>query len=239
MDPNIQQWAQTPEAQPYLQQYMPRQQAPSMGMGSMGGGGFSDYLIQLINQNQANPSFQQNMLGYYLDTMNPMNQPDPLQQQYQLLQNQMLFNQTSGYQGENLSNLALSLLSSDNKELQGYGMNLLESVLSQNYPGYVGEKGLGMSSRQPKSYEDIQRAKALEVLTGEGAEGLSPEDFEWYSFLANASDEEIRRYLEAKNKFVVNPWSEYWRGTGAGNPFDASAWSPEARARAKMGYTNY
>jgi hypothetical protein len=213
MDPNIQQWAQTPEAQPYLQQFMPQQQAQPMGMGTMGGGGFNDYLMQLIGQNQGNPKFQQQMLGYYLDTINPMNQPDPLQQQYQLLQNQMLMNQVGGYQSENLTNLALSLLTSENPELQGYGMNILKTTLEQDYSGYV-QPETPISEKSPYDVIREGAGNRYSEMAGEGVTDL--DTLNWQRYLSGADDEEIRRYNAAKKYKQAGfwggggilPWSE-------------------------------
>jgi hypothetical protein len=75
-------------------------------------------LMQLIGQNQANPKFQQSILGYYLDSMNPINHPDPFTATKTILTESNVNEPGRRLSGENFPTLALSLLSSDNKELQ-------------------------------------------------------------------------------------------------------------------------
>ena len=204
MDPYISQWSQSAEAQPYMQKAI-----TAMGGSGMGGQDqYGQYLQELINSNQANPTFQKQMLGYYLDYTNPQNQ------------------QQTGVD-ENKLNTALSLWSSENEE----DKMIAKLLLSEVYPQISDTMSSGYGA--PNSYEDILRNEAMGLL--KEPESLSRDDYEWQKFMANATDEQVRQYEEAKGKWA-NPFDEYWKGTGVGNPFDSSFWSPEARARAKMGY---
>jgi hypothetical protein len=205
----------------------------SQGMGGygMGGGGndYGSYLRELINANQANPQFQQQMLGQYLDYTNPANQ-----QQLGYTQNQMELEQN-----ELLSSVALSLMSSEDPGAQQRGMAILDSIFGGQVPGY--EESYSVQP-QTQTYEDLKRQQAQTILSE--PEGLKRKDFDWYSFLQNATDEQIRQYEEAKRRFGRDAtWNvkgaldtDYWGGTGFYNPFDASAWSAERAARAKLGY---
>jgi len=116
MDPYIQQWAQSGDAQPYLQQVMGQSAQGSYGMG--GGDPYSDYLMQLINSNPEDQRFQDQMLGYYLDYTNPQNQRGGLD--------------------ENTLNTALSLLSSEDPSLKEWG----KMLLAESFP-QLGESGYG------------------------------------------------------------------------------------------------
>ncbi|HOM78173.1 MAG TPA: hypothetical protein PLT50_03155 [bacterium] len=215
MDPELLQWSQTPEAQPYLQQ------AEQMLAGSLFGstpqaGGLDVYgrfLQSLILDNPQNPQFQNQVLGYYLDYANPINQ-----RQWGM--------------DENKLNTGLSLLSSEDENLQRAGL----SLISEAYPTLNEYMDVGgYTGGAPQTYEDVIRQQAIDRL--KNPEGMSQRDFEWNSFLANATDEQIRQYLEAKK--MANPlhnFDPYWSGTGVYNPFDASFWSKERAAQAKMGY---
>jgi hypothetical protein len=197
LSPQIQQWAQTAEAQPYLAQTVPQYSGMGgSGMGGYGGGmGGSDYgsyLRELINTNQANPQFQQQMLGQYLDYQNPANQ-----QQLGYTQNQMELGQN-----ELLSSVALSLMSSEDPGAQQRGLAILDSIFRGQVPGY---NEAASPTIDQYGYYDMVRQNALNTLQEMGQTGAVDRDMlEWYNFLANASDEQIDYYdqLEGSGKEI-------------------------------------
>lgn len=77
MNPNLLQWAQSEEAQPYLQRYMPQQVPQPQGNGySAGGGDYGMMLKRMFDANAGNPDLQRTLLGEYLNTISPSNQMD-------------------------------------------------------------------------------------------------------------------------------------------------------------------
>lgn len=214
MDPYIQQWSQSPDAQQYLQQAM-----QNLGIqGGMGGYGISTsdpygaYLNQLINSNTANPGLQEKLLGYYLDYANPTNQ-----QAQGIDENKLAFAQTLLSAGAGTPEYDM-------------GMALAQEIYPQ-----LANTGYATTGQSTGGYEDIIRERALEQL--EEKDALNRRQYDWNSFLANASDEQIRQYEEAKkNATFLKGGRDYWGGTGIYNPFDASFWRKERAAQAKMGY---
>lgn len=228
LSPQILQWAQSAEAQPYIAKYLPTTPTQSMGgigMGGMDTGGYGSYLVDLINANQANPDFQQQMLGEYLNFANPLNL-----QQYSLNQQQDYYTQQEMglREREATINTALSLISSEDPTIKGIGQMLLTQVFPE-----IANTGYGVGQTvSPAPYENITRQEALARL--QDPTGISREEYEWNRFLATASDEDIRRYEEARNE-----WEKEKSGWGAafrGNPFSAEYWSPEQYARSTLGY---
>lgn len=174
---------------------------------------YGNYLMSLIEANSSDPSFQDKIFGYYLDYKDPRNQKSPYD--------------------ENILNMALSLMSSEDPQAQEWAKILIQGSFPQLGTANSTTGGYGT----PTSYEDILRNQSRDVLKDPST--LSRGDYDWNTFLANASNEQVSAYDEARNKTVVNPWDEYWKGTGTGNPFDSSFWSPEARAKAKMRQLGY
>lgn len=130
---------------------------------------------------------------------------------------------------ENKLATAQTLLSAgEDSPLYAMGLSLLQEVYPQ-----IGQTAGGYGA--PETYEDVLRQKAQGLM--EKPTELDRPEYDWQKFLMNASDEQVRLYEEAKKKTVG--FGSYWKGTGARNPFDASFWSPEARARAKLGYTDF
>lgn len=199
-------WRNSPN-NPYRGQY-------SNNVGGYGmGDDYGSYLENLINANSGDPGFQDSILKYYLDYKDPRNQKSPYD--------------------ENILNMALSLMSSEDPQAQEWAKILIQESFPQLSTANSTTGGYGT----PTSYEDILRNQSRDALKDPST--LSRGDYDWNTFLANASNEQVSAYDEARNKTVVNPWDEYWKGTGSGNPFDSSFWSPEARARAKMKQLGY
>lgn len=211
----IEQWSQSAEAQPFLQQAMAERGASMPQQGGMGGYGAPDPYMQQINSlisaNPNNPKLQEWLLKLSMDYSDPRNQ------------------QTQGID-ENLANIALSLMSSDKPEAYEMGISLLKGSVPQ-----LAEMGDLGGYGESQTYEDVKRQEALGLL--EDPSDLSERDFEWNKFLSQATDEQVREYLQAKeNATFLEGGKGYWKGTGIYNPFDSSFWNKERAARAKMGY---
>lgn len=178
MDPAILEWSKTPEAQPYMQKAMGMLMGSTPGDSSLGEGDlYGKYLQTLITSNSQNPQFQNQMLGYYLDYINPVNQ-----RQWGM--------------DENKLNIGLSLLSAEDENLQRAGL----SLISEAYPTLNEYMDIsGYAGGIPQTYEGTIRQQARENL--KNTEGMTQEEFEWNSFLANATDEQIRAYNTANPSF--------------------------------------
>lgn len=234
MNPEIMQWAQTPEAQPYLQKFQPQQSQPQMGGYGMGGGydGYASMLKWMYDNSAGNPKAQNAYVGEYLDMMNPVNQ-------YSFKAEQ---EKNDRYGTEMLLNTALSIISSEDPAMQQVGQTLLLEALGNSYPEIAGSL-IGTGYDEPQTYEGIKRQSAKDIIGGEDVQGLSKDQYDWYNFLANASDSQVREYDEAKKGASrifggFNKFSDEWAGTGVWNPFNAAFWSPEKAARSRTGYSN-
>ena len=129
MDPYILEWSKTPQAQPYMEQA--RAILGGSNTGGFGAGGqdqYGQYLYQLINANQGNPSLQKELLGYYLDYTNPFNQAE--------------LNRDEGAERDRKINAALSLMSSDDDTIKSMGLtlflNAFPELTNTNQTGYGG-----------------------------------------------------------------------------------------------------
>lgn len=215
MDPYIQQWSQSEDAQQYLQQAM-----QNLGMsqqGGMGGYGVQDPYVRQINglikANSANPGLQEWLVKSLVDYQGAMSQ----QNQQGVDENKLAFAQTLLSAGAGTPEYDM-------------GMALAQEIYPQ-----LANTGYATTGQSTGGYEDIIRERALEQL--EEKDALNRRQYDWNSFLANASDEQIRQYEEAKkNATFLKGGRDYWGGTGIYNPFDASFWRKERAAQAKMGY---
>ncbi len=209
MDPQILQWSQTAEAQPYIQQARQILESQYGGSGYSGydmsnafQDPYSQYLFELINQNSQDPSFQKQLMGYYLDYTNPINQ-----RQWGM--------------DENKLNTGLSLLSSKDENLQRAGLSLISEV----YPTLNEYMDVGgYTGGAPQTYEDVLRNEAKTLL--ENPEGLSRGEYEWNQYLANsATPEQIFAYEQSKPTWKdimqqededVTQWKNLLSGVGTG-----------------------
>ena len=153
------------------QDWAMRQNPQMGGMGSMGN--FGGYLMDLIQGNPENPQFQNQILGYYLDSMNPRNQ----------MQDWLGLQQFQYGQTQDQLNTALSLAMSGDEGLAGYGINILQGIMPEAFESHMGE---------PPSYHDFIRQDASKFL--HGMEHPDRDDYRWYSQLMNAPDEMIDLY---------------------------------------------
>ncbi len=203
MDPQILQWSQTAEAQPYIQQARQILESQYGGSGYSGydmsnafQDPYSQYLFELINQNSQDPSFQKQLMGYYLDYTNPQNY----------------------YNTDNMINAGLSLLSSDDENLKKMGTILIQ----QSFPELLGAVNNGYGTTG--GYEDVLRNEAKTLL--ENPEGLSRGEYEWNQYLANsATPEQIFAYEQSKPTWKdimqqededVTQWKNLLSGVGTG-----------------------
>lgn len=183
MDPYILEWSKTPQAQPYMEQA--RAILGGSNTGGFGAGGqdqYGQYLYQLINANQGNPSLQKELLGYYLDYTNPFNQAE--------------LNRDEGAERDRKINAALSLMSSDDDTIKNMGLTLFldafPELTNTNQTGYGGISTFG-PNEIPQTYEDIVRQKALKAL--QDYETLTEDQFNWNKYLATqATPEQINAY---------------------------------------------
>lgn len=225
-------WAQTPVAQQYMASTYGMPSNQSTGMGGFGAtDGYSQYLLDLINSNSANPAFQKQMLGYFLDYTSPLNQQSLEAQQAE----------QDRYGTQMLLETALSALTSEDPGMQQIGQTLLLESLGSFRPDIRDtiDSTVTGYSQQPASFGDIKRQGAANIIGGEDAAGLTGNQYDWYNFLTNATDEQIRQYEDMRKPGILGKFAGGYGGTGIWNPFDASFWSPEAAARAKFGFTDY
>lgn len=207
MDPYIQQWSQSEDAQQYLQQAM-----QNLGMsqqGGMGGYGTSTsdpygaYLQRLIAANTANPGLQEELLGYYLDYANPMNQ------------------QQTGGIDENMANIALSLMSSDNPEAFEMGMELIKNMIPQVAQGPEEDplQGYGV--------EDFQKVALRNRYQPMLESETNPEKMALYNLLASGDEGARSAYYGAEPSFWdrLKDWAVPFEGR--------SWWNAEAGRRSR------
>lgn len=232
MDPYILEWSRTPQAQPYMEQA--RAILGGSNAGSFGAGGqdqYGQYLYQLINANQGNPSLQKELLGYYLDYTNPFNQAK--------------LRGDVGAERDRKINAALSLMSSKDDTIKNWGLTLFldafPELTNTNQTGYGGASILG-PNEIPQTYEDIVRQKALKAL--QDYESLNEEQFNWNKYLATqATPEQINAYTsyDPTTREVLNEIS----ATPGTNIFDKIAALvglsdvEEKMRRAAAGYSGY
>lgn len=197
MDPYIQQWSQSEDAQQYLQQAM-----QNLGMsqqGGMGGYGVQDPYVRQINglikANPGNPDLQEWLMKSLVDYQGAMSQ--------------------QSQEGDDDEwNKAATLASSDDPELKQIGLLKLKKLEGIDIAGGYGAI---------PSYEDRFRTEASNLL--KAPEDLDRNEYDWNAFLANANDEQIRAYDMAKPTVKdvmrqddenVDAWANALGGMGAG-----------------------
>jgi hypothetical protein len=151
------------------------------GMGGYGGGTdeYANFLRSFAEQNPDNYNLQTSLLSEYMDTMSPRY---GLQQQALGLQNQAMQQDM----GNTMFEQAATLLTSEDPGVQSIGMAIIQDM----YPEYSQGPNTG-----GYSYYDTVREGALQQLQELSALGNpSREEFDWYNFLANATDEQIDAY---------------------------------------------
>lgn len=188
-------WRTNPNSPGYTGQSMGGYNSTSGGLKN---DEYGNYLMSLIEANSGDPKFQDQMLGYYLDYMDPRNQKAPVD--------------------ENKLNAALSMMSSDDPADKEWGRALIAEVYGK--PTTTGVNGYGA----PQSYEDLLRSEAKGLIADPS--GLDRDTFDWNRYLANsASNEQIRRYDTSKPTIRdvmqqddedVNPMGNAFGGIGAG-----------------------
>jgi len=218
MDPQILQWSQTAEAQPYIQQARQILESQYGGSGYSGydmsnafQDPYSQYLFELINQNSQDPSFQKQLMGYYLDYINPFNQAE--------------LNRDEGAERDRKINAAISLMSSKDDTIKNWGLtlflNAFPELTNTNQTGYGGLTSTGLGGI-PQTYEDIVRQKALKAL--QDYETLTEDQFNWNKYLATqATPEQINAYTnydptlaEVFSGGDVNTFKNALSGVGTG-----------------------
>jgi hypothetical protein len=152
---------------------------------------FQDYLMQLMQANPQNSNLQESLLGYFLDSMNPANATTDQ-------------NRTTDL------GLAESLLGSGNTDATTLG----NKILAGYYPDYM----TGTSSTSTTGYYDTIRASAKQALNDMVTSGaVDRNEYQWYNFLANATDDQIDQYDALKgSKEEATRWEnllnpEKWR----------------------------
>lgn len=194
------QWRTDPNSPGYIEPIY--QGYENVGVG--GDDDYSNYLIGLINANSQDPKFQDQILGYYLDYMDPRNKKAPIID-------------------ENKINTAQSLMSSDDPLDKEWGRALIAEVYGK--PASLSTSGYGL----PQSYADVIRSKAKEEIADPS--GLDADTFEWNNYLANkASDEQLMKYEMSKPTIKdvfqqededVSPWKNILSGAGLGAAYGA------------------
>ena len=212
MNPFIEQWSQSQDAQPFIQQ-------ASQNLGMSGGAGqsgfgqdpYSQYIQQLISANGQNPAFQKQLQGYFLDFNNPMNQfenqyaQDKARREEEMAMKEMLLN------------TGISYVSSDDPETKLKGYNIIDSVLAGS--GYTaGGKTTSVSDMGPDDF----RKTALANRYGPMIESeTDPEKLTAYSMLAGGNEGAMDTYYGADPSFWdrfgawVLPFGENWWDTKA------------------------
>jgi len=212
MDPQILQWSQTAEAQPYIQQARQILESQYGGSGYSGydmsnafQDPYSQYLFELINQNSQDPSFQKQLMGYYLDYTNPY--------------------RDEGAERDRQINAAISAMMSNDEAIKNIGLTLFLDAFpvltNTNQTGYGGISTFG-PNEIPQTYEDIVRQKALKAL--QDYETLTEDQFNWNKYLATqATPEQINAYTnydptlaEVFSGGDVNTFKNALSGVGTG-----------------------
>jgi hypothetical protein len=214
MDPQILQWSQTAEAQPYIQQARQILESQYGGSGYSGydmsnafQDPYSQYLFELINQNSQDPSFQKQLMGYYLDYTNPY--------------------RDEGAERDRQINAAISAMMSNDEAIKNIGLTLFLDAFpvltNTNQTGYGGISTFG-PNEIPQTYEDIVRQKALKAL--QDYETLTEDQFNWNKYLATqATPEQIFAYEQSKPTWKdimqqededVTQWKNLLSGVGTG-----------------------
>lgn len=179
MDPFIQQWSQSADAQPYIQQ---ASQSLGGGFGqSLGGDPYSQYIQQLINANSGDPDYQRELTGYFLD----YNSPDSISRRNSYEGEQQLAVQ------EMLINTGLSMISSDDPEERAEGREIINSVIS----GY----GIGTGTEGDTEVGGGYKNTALTNRYGSLLEGeTNPDKLALYDLLASGDEDVANTYYGAK-----------------------------------------
>lgn len=102
MNPDLMNWAQSEQAQPYLQQVMPQQQMQPQQMGmqqpsngySAAGGDYNTLLRSLFDANAGNPELQKSILSIYLSGIDPQAQFEQQQKEQAMLDDQKQMEQS-------------------------------------------------------------------------------------------------------------------------------------------------
>lgn len=169
---------------------------------------YEKYLMDMINSNKGNPSFQKEMYGQYLDYINPYNRNKRTQQE-----------EESKYQ------IASDLASSDNPLYQEAG----RKMFSELYPEYFSQSSTqgmpGQLASEPDFYGDARNKYKEEYL---GISSPTQDEYKLYSYLTTAPNEAIDKYRAPVT--IDERLGAGWEGLKgelqSGNPFTRGLKAP-------------
>lgn len=229
MDQELLNWAMTEGAQPYLQQFGVTPDKVQRYMSSRTqpqGNSYTSQIRDLINANPQNPKYQQELMGYYLDSLNPQNQ-----QEYDRNQN------------ENKLNTAISLMSSGDPAMVEWAKILIQGSFPElnntGTSGYGDMGGSDYSSYDP--YNNYLRKGYLEELSDPS--NLSRDEYDFKRYLSTATDEQLNAYDKPTNlmerSFATPTWAKIASLSGIPVNWFASMFMGEAVKRKNAGYSGY